>query len=180
MGIHQVNQNEFLVFFFVQNKYFLSTLNICTTLYCIWKCLETNLKKCEAYFCFVLWYDILQIYCFPDKKLDIVCSRRTKAEQEVLALIAPLGKLGRFEEAADFFSSYCVTISLPSGAIRTNTSCSAVVLLGLLKHFLRPKGVEVSPISNNRKHEPILSQLNMVKLCYGGFLLGSSQFSLLP
>jgi len=30
-------------------------------------------------------------------------SRRTKAEQEVLALIAPLGKLGRFEEAADFF-----------------------------------------------------------------------------
>jgi len=31
--------------------------------------------------------------------------RRTKAEQEVLALIAPLGKLGRFEEAADFFSS---------------------------------------------------------------------------
>jgi len=45
-----------------------------------------------------------------------------------LALIAPLGKLGRFEEAADFFSS--VTISLPSGAIRANTSCSAVVLLG--------------------------------------------------
>jgi len=32
-------------------------------------------------------------------------TRRTKAEQEVLALIAPLGKLGRFEEAADFFSS---------------------------------------------------------------------------
>jgi hypothetical protein len=32
-------------------------------------------------------------------------SRRTKAEQEVLALIAPLGKLGCFEEAADFFSS---------------------------------------------------------------------------
>jgi len=32
-------------------------------------------------------------------------SRRTKAEQEVLALIAPLGKLGRFGEAADFFSS---------------------------------------------------------------------------
>jgi len=31
--------------------------------------------------------------------------RRTKAEQEVLALIAPLSKLGRFEEAADFFSS---------------------------------------------------------------------------
>jgi len=30
-------------------------------------------------------------------------ARRTKAEQEVLALIAPLGKLGRFEEAADFF-----------------------------------------------------------------------------
>ena len=31
--------------------------------------------------------------------------RRTKAEQEVLTLIAPLGKLGCFEEAADFFSS---------------------------------------------------------------------------
>jgi len=27
------------------------------------------------------------------------------AAAEVLALIAPLGKLGRFEEAADFFSS---------------------------------------------------------------------------
>jgi len=43
---------------------------------------------------------------------------RTKCEQEVLALIAPLGKLGRFEEAADFFSNKWVTISLPSGAIR--------------------------------------------------------------
>jgi len=32
-------------------------------------------------------------------------SRRTKAEQEVLALIAPLGKLGHFEEAADFFTA---------------------------------------------------------------------------
>jgi len=32
-------------------------------------------------------------------------ARRTTAEQEVLSLIAPLGKLGRFEEAADFFSS---------------------------------------------------------------------------
>jgi hypothetical protein len=30
-------------------------------------------------------------------------TRRTIAEQEVLALMAPLGKLGRFEEAADFF-----------------------------------------------------------------------------
>jgi len=49
-----------------------------------------------------------------------------------LALIAPLGKLGRFEEAADFFSSKCVTISSPSGAIGANTSCSAVVLLALL------------------------------------------------
>jgi len=56
---------------------------------------------------------------------------RTKAEQEVLAVIAPLGRLGHFEEAADFFSSSCVTISLPSGAIRANTSCSAVVLLDL-------------------------------------------------
>jgi len=34
-----------------------------------------------------------------------VKARRTIAEQEVLALIAPLGKLGYFEEAADFFSS---------------------------------------------------------------------------
>ncbi len=32
-----------------------------------------------------------------------VWPRRTKAEQEVLSLIAPLGKLCRFEEAADFF-----------------------------------------------------------------------------
>jgi len=31
--------------------------------------------------------------------------RRTKAEQEVLALIAPLGKLGRFEEVVDFFQA---------------------------------------------------------------------------
>jgi len=37
--------------------------------------------------------------------LEMHIARRTKAEQEVLALIAPLGKLGRFEEAADFFSS---------------------------------------------------------------------------
>jgi len=34
---------------------------------------------------------------------DQAYPRRTKAEQKVLALIAPLGKLGRFEEAADFF-----------------------------------------------------------------------------
>jgi len=39
------------------------------------------------------------------KICDKLGERRTKAEQEVLALIAPLGKLGRFEEAADFFSS---------------------------------------------------------------------------
>jgi len=32
-----------------------------------------------------------------------IVSRRTKAEQEVLSLTAPLGKLGRFDEAADFF-----------------------------------------------------------------------------
>jgi len=32
-------------------------------------------------------------------------ARRTKAEQEVLALIAPLGKLGCFEEAAVFFQA---------------------------------------------------------------------------
>jgi hypothetical protein len=33
-------------------------------------------------------------------------ARRATAEQEVLALIAPLGKLGRFEDAADFFQVY--------------------------------------------------------------------------
>ena len=33
----------------------------------------------------------------------IDCSRRTTAEQEVLALITPLAKLGRFEAAAYFF-----------------------------------------------------------------------------
>jgi len=32
-------------------------------------------------------------------------ARRTTAEQEVLALIAPFSKLGRFEEAADFFQA---------------------------------------------------------------------------
>ena len=32
-------------------------------------------------------------------------ARRTTAEQEVLALIAPLAKLGRFEAAVDFFSN---------------------------------------------------------------------------
>jgi len=37
--------------------------------------------------------------------LQIIPARRTKAEQEVLALISPLGKLGRFEKAADFVSS---------------------------------------------------------------------------
>ncbi len=47
-------------------------------------------------------------------------SRRTKGKQGVLAIITPLGKLGRFEEADNFFSS--ITISLPSGAIRVNTS----------------------------------------------------------
>jgi len=35
----------------------------------------------------------------------LVWPRRTTAEQEVLALIVPLDKLSRFEEAADFFSS---------------------------------------------------------------------------
>ncbi len=29
--------------------------------------------------------------------------RRTKGNQDVLPLIAPLGKLGRYEEASDFF-----------------------------------------------------------------------------
>ena len=36
--------------------------------------------------------------------------RRTTAEQEVLALIAPLEKQGRFEAAADFFLTLCITI----------------------------------------------------------------------
>ena len=44
-------------------------------------------------------------------------SRRTTAVQELLALIAPLAKLGRFEVAADFFPSLCITISFLSGAI---------------------------------------------------------------
>jgi len=44
-----------------------------------------------------------------------------------LALIDPLGKLGWFLTAALFQ----VTISLPSWAIRANTSCTALVLLGL-------------------------------------------------
>jgi len=39
------------------------------------------------------------------ERKDIERAKGTKAEQEVLALIAPLDKLGRFEEAADFFSS---------------------------------------------------------------------------
>jgi len=45
-----------------------------------------------------------------------------------LALIAPLGKLGRFEEAADYFLFQCKTINLMGGAKRANTTYSAVVL----------------------------------------------------
>ena len=45
--------------------------------------------------------------------------RRTTVDQEVLALIAPLAKLGRFEEAADFFRSLCLTFRFSSGAIET-------------------------------------------------------------
>ena len=36
----------------------------------------------------------------------ITVSRRTIADLEVLALIAPLAKLGHFEVAADFFKAY--------------------------------------------------------------------------
>jgi len=51
-----------------------------------------------------------------------------------LALIDPLSKLGHLEVLADFYSSSCLSISLRSGAIRANTSCSAAVLLALIKH----------------------------------------------
>ena len=55
--------------------------------------------------------------------------RRTIADHEALDLIAPLANLGCFEVAADFFLSLCITISLPSGAIRANSSWLAIVLL---------------------------------------------------
>ena len=62
-------------------------------------------------------------------------ARRPIADQELLALIAPLAKLGRFEVAADFFRRLCITISLPSGAIRANTSWLAIVLLAYCVFF---------------------------------------------
>ena len=67
-------------------------------------------------------------------------ARRTTADQEVLALITPLAKLGRFEAAADFFPKLCITISLPSGAIRANTSWLAIVILAFwVVIFSRPR-----------------------------------------
>ena len=45
--------------------------------------------------------------CLTDEYLSTNMPRRTTADQEVLALIAPLAKLGRFEVATDFFPSLC-------------------------------------------------------------------------
>ena len=54
-----------------------------------------------------------------------VRSRRTTADQEVLALIAPLAKLGHFEVAADFFQAYVLQLAYRVG----NTSWLSIVLL---------------------------------------------------
>ena len=42
-------------------------------------------------------------------------ARRTIADQEVLALIAPLAKLGRFEAAAKFFEAYALQLAYRVG-----------------------------------------------------------------
>ena len=54
--------------------------------------------------------------------------RRTTADQELLALIVPLAKLGRFEAAADFFQAYVLQLAFEWGD-RANTSWLAIVLL---------------------------------------------------
>ena len=45
----------------------------------------------------------------------MVKPRRTTADQEVMALIAPLAKLGRFEVAANFFQAYVLQLAYRLG-----------------------------------------------------------------
>jgi len=63
--------------------------------------------------------------------------RRTTTEQEVLALIAPLGKVIVMHQLEKNQLLLAKQPSLPSGAIRANTSCSAVVLLDVATTLLR-------------------------------------------
>ena len=56
-------------------------------------------------------------------------SRRTIADQEVLAPIAPLSKLIVRHKLGKKSAATLKQPSLTSGAIRANTSCSAVILL---------------------------------------------------
>ncbi len=67
-------------------------------------------------------------------KTEIRTSRRTTADQEVLALIAPLGKLIVTNQLEKKSAASSKRPSLLSGAIRANTSCSALVLLGDIKN----------------------------------------------
>ena len=52
----------------------------------------------------MLWPPTLLYSLYPS-------TRRTTADQELLALIAPLAKLGRFEAAADFFQAYVLQLA---------------------------------------------------------------------
>ncbi len=79
-----------------------------------------------------LAYNEVHLYLQMDK-IRLSCTaqpRRTTAEQEVLALFAPLRKLIVTHLLEKKSAASSKRPSLPSGAIRVNTSCSASVLLG--------------------------------------------------
>jgi len=61
-----------------------------------WACFNTILRKYFSYICVSNFFNKVpwnQCYLMIEQCFPIVGSRRTTAEQEVLALIAPLGKL---------------------------------------------------------------------------------------
>ncbi len=78
-----------------------------------------------------LTFSFVYIVVLLDLETILIQPRITKAKQKVLALIAQLGKLDRFEEAADFFMFMNVYYNQITEWIRANTICPAVNLLGL-------------------------------------------------
>jgi hypothetical protein len=77
-------------------------------------------------------YNEVHLYLQVDK-IRLSCTaqpRRTTAEEDVLALIAPLGKLIVTHLLEKKSAASSKRPGLPSGTIRVNTSCSALVLLG--------------------------------------------------
>ena len=71
---------------------------------------------------------IVTTFLYSNQVKHWVWARRTKAEQEVLALIAPHARLGRFEVAVHFFQVSVLQLAYRVG-------WSAIVLLGLSFSF---------------------------------------------